>query len=138
MKKMKIGLIGCLMTAYIVGVTGCASYGTSYEKHYTNQLSCGPQTCDSNGVPNAPVVNGSESYEHHYSYDINPIVWLGTGLKLVLGCGHTDNEVVVCAPAYRCSPQPTQYQGSVGYQYYSQPNYSGYVQHGYSTVYGLR
>jgi hypothetical protein len=82
------------------------------------------------------VVNGSESYEHHYSYDINPIVWLGTGLKLVLGCGHTDNEVVVCAPAYRCSPQPTQYQGSVGYQYYSQPNYSGYVQHGYSTVYG--
>ena len=38
-----------------------------------------------NGAPNkhpAPVVNGAESYEHHYSYDINPLHGLAPGSRL--------------------------------------------------------
>jgi hypothetical protein len=105
MKTLKFGLFVCVLT---VVTTGCVSYGTSYEKHYHNDLANGQQvTCDANGTPQARI-NGGETYEHHYSYDLNPFVWVGCGLKFLFGGGHFDNEVVVNAPAMSCQQQQVQ------------------------------
>ncbi len=99
--------MACLLAVLAVIGTGCISFGGSYEKHYTNPLAFMPPGngpvgtgCATNS-PSQPVVNGSESYEHHSSYDINPFVWIGSGLRGFLGgCGHVDNEVVV--PGTEC------------------------------------
>jgi len=126
-RTLKIGLLGCLTASLALFATGCLSYGGSYEKHYHNDLSNGGQqaNCGTSGTV-TPVVNGGETYEHHYSYDLNPLCWIGQAL----GGAHTDNEVVV-TPCYRPvsvgvpAPQPSCPQ-AVGYapQPEVKPNYS--------------
>lgn len=84
-------------------LSGCGSLGGSYEKHYHNDLSNGQVIgYDTNGVPQVEV-NGGETYERHWSYDLNPFVWIRSFFGLFHA--HVDSEVVVAAPAY-----PAQYQ----------------------------
>lgn len=95
--QLKAGLFA---VALVVLGAGCVSYGGSYEKHYSNPLANSNEVIiGTNGQPQA-VINGAESYEHHSSYDINPLVWIGSGLKCVLGALDSGNcnEIIVAGP----------------------------------------
>ncbi len=102
-------------------VSGCAhapSLGGSYEKHWHNDLANGKLvTYDSNGLPTAPI-NGSESREKHFNWELDPIKWFGFGSG---GGGIIDNEVVVIPQAYQAE---VGYSGGPVYGYPA-PTYSG-------------
>jgi len=114
MKNMKLSVMSAVFAATCLVVTGCGSLGGSYEKHYTNPLANGSTAIyDTNGMPVGPI-NGSESYEHHSSWDLNPFVWMGSFLKAIVP-KHIDTEVVVQG-GY---PQPGYYYLDSGeYVYY--------------------
>jgi len=106
-----VGVVGMLLT-------GCGSYGGSYQTSHHNYLANGKTVaCNSNGVPMAPI-NGEETYEHHSSYELNPFAPILKVTGVILGglCHPVVNDEVVVVPV-------GYYQAPVIYRPESRPVY---------------
>jgi len=125
--RIQLALV-CGLVAVLA--TGCMSMGGSHERHWKDDLANGKLVSyDSNGVPSAPV-NGGETVEKHFSWDLNPFSWLFGG-----SASKGDSEIVVAAPSYQA--QVTYgYAASVSPEYSYAPTYSYGGSVGYGSAYG--